>query len=677
MATQKYSSREESIEDYFKQELRSFDVRYFTKTEAINAQIDDALRNAKSKSGGNGINYPDIKVLLDDHRGRCVPVMIEAKGARNRLVKLNKNDELDLTDKAKVGWAVNGAVHYAQAVIDSGYYEECLAIGVNGYEMDGRIFKEIRVYYVSDKNFGQPIRVDNDDLETLALLKPTNTRCLYERLDSLMLSDSKLQQLKSRALSDLEKEVNRIHQYLYDDERFRSVLSTDEKLHLFSGLIIANLEADGVPLLDPSELKGVATKKLHDGAKILNQIEAVLSARQCPDEKKVMIVRLLTSVFDNPLLYTKTNGVSPIKELFVDIKDSLMCHFKKRMTADFMGLIFNKLSDWMNIKADVKNDVVLTPRYVTNLMAKLCRTDKDSLVWDTAMGSGGFLVSAMEIMIEDAKKHFANDEGALQEKVEQIRKNQLLGIEILDNVFLLAVINMILSGDGSSRVIHGDSSKFELPDGFPANVFLLNPPYSAPGKGLGFVHHALSRMEKGYGCVLIQENAGAGQGQPYAKEILQTNTLRASIHMADIFKGKAGVQTAIYLFEVARQHQPDDLVTFIDFSEDGYLRQNRKKSTETVNLQDVDHAVARYDEVAAIVLGKKAKTDFYTEANGKVIRDTISIDGDDWTFSQHQKVDISPKLEDFQTAVKDFLSWKVDQIIRGDSVTLGKTLAPV
>lgn len=158
---------------------------------------------------------------------------------------------------------------------------------------------------------------------------------------------------------------------------------------------------------------------------------------------------------------------------------------------------------------------------------------------------------------------------------------------------------------------------------------------------------------------------------------MQTNTLRASIHMADIFKGKAGVQTAIYLFEVARQHQPDDLVTFIDFSEDGYLRQNRKKSTETVNLQDVDHAVARYDEVAAIVLGKKAKTDFYTEANGKVIRDTISIDGDDWTFSQHQKVDISPKLEDFQTAVKDFLSWKVGQIIRGDSVTLGKTLAPV
>lgn len=46
----------------------------------------------------------------------------------------------------------------------------------------------------------------------------------------------------------------------------------------------------------------------------------------------------------------------------------------------------------------------------------------------------------------------------------------------------------------------------------------------------------------------------------------------------DLFGGKASVQTAIYVFKVARPHEEDDLVTFLDFSEDGYTRMNRKKN---------------------------------------------------------------------------------------------------
>ena len=39
-----------------------------------------------------------------------------------------------------------------------------------------------------------------------------------------------------------------------------------------------------------------------------------------------------------------------------------------------------------DIENDKSNDVVLTPRYVTHLMAKLARTNKDSYVWDSAKG---------------------------------------------------------------------------------------------------------------------------------------------------------------------------------------------------------------------------------------------------------------------------------------------------
>ena len=63
--------------------------------------------------------------------------------------------------------------------------------------------------------------------------------------------------------------------------------------------------------------------------------------------------------------------------------------------------MINRLSE-----NDIANDVVLTPRYVTKLMAKLARTDMNSFVWDRAMGSGGFLVSAMDIMIGGMQNQF-------------------------------------------------------------------------------------------------------------------------------------------------------------------------------------------------------------------------------------------------------------------------------
>ncbi len=293
------------------------------------------------------------------------------------------------------------------------------------------------------------------------------------------------------------------------------------------------------------------------------------------------------------------------------------------------------------------------PHFYTNLMARITRTDKDSFVWNTGMGSSGFLVSAMEIMIEDAKRRI-KDSAKVEKKIVNIKQNQLLGIEILGNIYILAVLNMILMGDGSSQIICGDSHK-EGPafmrahkGTFPANVFLLNPPYSAPGKGLVFVDQALSSMVNGVRTVegRIQENAGSGQGDVYAKRILEKNTLIASIHMpADLFNGKSSVQTAIYLFKVNRPHEADDVVTFIDFSEDGYSRQNRKRSTQRVNLRNTDHALERYDEMAAICLGKKPKTEYYTEANGLVIRDTVSLRGDDWTFNQHKKISTPPHRE--------------------------------
>lgn len=166
----------------------------------------------------------------------------------------------------------------------------------------------------------------------------------------------------------------------------------------------------------------------------------------------------------------------------------------------------------------------------------------------------------MNEMLIDAKEQIKSpDEFAL--KSAQIKANQLLGLEILSEVYMLAILNMILMGDGSSHILNKDSLKeydgtykikrvdaegheVEKTIDFPADAFILNPPYSAPGNGMVFVEKALSMMSKGYAAIIIQNSAGSGKATEYNKRVLQHSTLLASIKMPiDLFIGKSSVQT--------------------------------------------------------------------------------------------------------------------------------------
>lgn len=669
------ASVEEKVEEYYKAQLDKLHIRHYGKTEEINSSITKALKEADSKSGGSGNNYPDIQLLLQNSTRRDIPVMIEAKGTKNKLEKLSKDGNIELKSTGKnpnsvvQKYAVNGALHYGLAILDEGTYNEVIIIGINGTKLKDSVLSdpEIKAYYVAQKNGKIPKEINNFDFSQM---KSENLDSFYSVMDRLLLTDKELEQLKRDKEELLEQSIKDIHQRIYEDATIKNLLSTNDKLYFFCGLIMAGLTTEGVKPLEATDFYGNDDQCDNDGTKIINRTNSFLKKKKCPSDKVEMVNNYLKPVFEKRDLWKPVNGESVIKSVYKQVKEDILPLLESNIRLDFTGKILNSLNDWVSIDNDTENDVVLTPRFVTKLMARITRTNKNSFVWDTCMGSSGFLVSAMDLMIDDAKNTI-KDNTVLDSKIKNIKQNQLLGIEILGNIYILAVLNMILMGDGSSQIICGDSHK-EAPDfikshNFPANVFLLNPPYSAPGKGLNFVDEALSKMQTGYGAVLIQENAGSGQGDVYAKRILEKNTLLASIHMpADLFNGKSSVQTSIYLFQVNRPHEIDDMVTFIDFSEDGYARQNRKKSTQKVNLRNVDHALERYDEIVAICLGKKPKTNYYTEENGLVLKDTITLNGDDWTYNQHKKIDTTPTEEDFKKTVADYLAWKVSTILKSE-----------
>lgn len=660
----KTQSVEPNIADLANGWLKSYKLNYKLEQESLNTEIDQALNDYYSKNGGVGGNRPDAKLLLQDKNLVNYPILIEYKGYKDKLVKLdsegkvaNKTAKNQPDFKNINSYAVNGAVHYANALLHYTSYTDIIAIGMTGFKDDsGNLEYEIGVYYVSKSNFGIGQKVD--DYTDFSFLKKTNFDKFIDKVKKLKLTQDEIERLKEQREQEINTSLVKLNNDIYQNEKG---LSERDRVYLVAASIIATLGVPGkVAALEKQELKSSTEEENRDGDIILRKIKAFLNEKNLPQEKRELIVRTLQNTLTTDNINKVENGESQLKRVFTKIVDDLGIYYKIGLTTDFTGKLFNEMYSWLGFSQDKLNDVVLTPAYVATLLARLARVNMDSYVWDFATGSAGLLVASMNEMLNDAKDKIKSpDKFAI--KSAEIKANQLLGLEILSEVYMLAILNMILMGDGSSNILNKDSLKEfnghygfgKTDEKFPADAFVLNPPYSAPGNGMIFVEKALSMMSKGYAAIIIQNSAGSGKATEYNKKILKHSTLLASIKMPiDLFIGKSSVQTNVYVFRVGEAHQKDDTVKFIDFSVDGYTRTNRKKAS--CNLRDTDHAKERYQELVDLVRFGKSKLNIFTEKEyyeGKIDPNN----GADW--NQTAPIDTKPTLDDFKKTVSDYLAW--------------------
>lgn len=664
-------SVEPNIADLVNGWLKSYKVDYKLEQESLNTEIDQALNDYFSKSGGKGGNRPDAKLLLLANDGKYYPILIEYKGYKDKLVKLdaegnvaNKNAKNQPDFSTINSYAVNGAVHYANAILHYTSYTDVIAIGVTGYkEISGKLNHLIGVYYVSKNNFGVGQKVD--EYTDLSFLKKEHFSTFIEKVKQLSLSQDEIEKLKERREQEITASLVKLNNDIFKSEKG---LSENDRVYLVVASIMATLGdvENNVYPLTKADLKSSNERNNTDGDIMVRKIESFLDAKKLPKDKKNLIVRTLQNTLTTDNINKADDGESQLKRVFIKIVDDLGVYYKIGLNTDFTGKLFNEMYSWLGFTQDQLNDVVLTPPYVATLLCRLARVNKDSFVWDFATGSAGLLVAAMNEMLADAKKKIKSPE-ELAHKSAEIKANQLLGLEILSNVYMLAVLNMIMMGDGSSNILNKDSLKFDghygfskTDEKFPADAFILNPPYSAEGNGMVFVEKALSMMNKGYAAIIIQNSAGSGKAAEYNKRILEHSTLLASIKMPiDLFIGKSSVLTNIYVFRVGEAHQKDDVVKFIDFSNDGYTRSDRKKASR--NLFDTDRAKERYQEVVDLVRFGKTKLNILTEKEyyeGHIDPEK----GNDW--NQTAPIDTRPTLDDFKKTISDYLAWEVSTLLK-------------
>lgn len=241
-------SIEPNIADLANGWLKSYKLDYRLEQASLNTEIDKALDDYYSKNGGIGGNRPDVKLLLQNSKnGRYYPVLIEYKGYRDKLEKLdtdgnveNRNAKNEPVFKNINGYAVNGAVHYANAVLHHTSYTDIIAVGMTGYKDEqGEIRHEIGVYYVSKNNLGVGQRVG--DFDDFSFLAAEHFEDFISQVEELSLTPEELDRLKEKREKEIDASLTKLNNDIYQNEKG---LGENDRVYLVAAAIIATI---GIP----------------------------------------------------------------------------------------------------------------------------------------------------------------------------------------------------------------------------------------------------------------------------------------------------------------------------------------------------------------------------------------------------------------------------------------------
>lgn len=197
-----------------------------------------------------------------------------------------------------------------------------------------------------------------------------------------------------------------------------------------------------------------------------------------------------------------------VRDLFTEVRDDHKDVFPKdeRITAGDkeIAIVVNELQDYrfvpepdsaevydvvgaayeVYVGSHLKGDrgQYFTHRLIVNLLVKIVDPGERDIILDVAMGSGGFLISAMRHVTQRIQRSNRRHKDTL---IKSFYK-RIFGIDKSPKLVKVARTNMILASDGHSGLVHGDTlhSLDELPETFlerleRPTVILTNPPFGA------------------------------------------------------------------------------------------------------------------------------------------------------------------------------------------------------
>jgi len=350
----------------------------------------------------------------------------------------------------------------------------------------------------------------------------------------------------------------------------------------------------------------------------------LLDIRETREEKKAKRTKkTFRRVFgdnEQELRWSHFKNVTPAEKMLVLVRDKVFPHFKSvavdgakfgeyMKDAQLMIQKPNLLVSAVNMidklplaEGDTKGDLYeyllsklttagingqfRTPRHIIRKMVEVLDPRPDETIGDPACGTAGFLVSAMEYLLEtytspeavieneDGSKTYTGDQ--LMPYMDHIQSNMFNGFDFDVTMLRIASMNLLLHGIDAPDIHYQDTLSNGFPDRFPEfanehfDVILANPPFKG---SLDYedVHASLLskvktkktellfvtlilRMLKmgGRSATVVPDGVLFGSSKAHValrKILVDDNQLEAVLSLpSGVFKPYAGVSTAIIVF---------------------------------------------------------------------------------------------------------------------------------
>lgn len=233
-----------------------------------------------------------------------------------------------------------------------------------------------------------------------------------------------------------------------------------------------------------------------------------------------------------------------------------------------------------------------TPRHIIDFMVAVVNPGMEDKVLDPACGTGGFLVSAYNHIMEqhDGKNPDGtkNNEKPLTPDQRKNLMGNFEGYDVDPGMVRIAQVNMYLHQFKNPKIIQYDTLSMEERWGDKFSVILANPPFMSPKGGVSthskfsiqstrsevlFVDYIMNHLRpQGRAGIIVPEGVifQSGKSHTQLRKNLVEDGLSAVVSLpSGVFNPYAGVKTSILLFdnEVAKKSKE---ILFVKIENDGF-----------------------------------------------------------------------------------------------------------
>lgn len=454
------------------------------------------------------------------------------------------------------------------------------------------------------------------------------------------------------------------------NEKLRSQFVGTCLLALNNGLVYKNIPET----IDPNTGNTLSPEKV-----VINSIKNILSgllsrSGDITDLNKAGKLSVLNNkILDDQDIVALT--YDELKDVLEFIDSHIIPYINDKNTAgqDLLNIFFTTFNKYVG-KSD-KNQA-FTPDHICDFMSKAVGVNSNSRVLDPCCGSGAFIVRAMTDAMDDCDTELERD---------NVKKNQIFGIEYEDGAFGLSSTNMLIHGDGNSNVIQ--ASMFDRGEWIKdknINIVLMNPPYNAtkkfcdpqytktwdskkkedPSKGFHFVEwvarHVPSTCKLAVLLPMQAAIGNSGELKFFKKKMLENYTLDAVFSLPnEIFYPGASAIACCMIFDLSQKHNRSNRDTFFGYyKDDKFIK--RKGLGRVEQTDQAGNSLWIKIESQWLDLYKNKR-----EVPGLSVMKKVDCE-DEWLAEAYMETDYSKLTAlDFERTIRDYYSYLIKS---GDKV---------